>query len=260
MGLDLSYKEQDKVGLCRPYIATKAYNQSKDGSLYETTLWDKMYNIHDAHTKICKTCPLECENERWHERGLYGCYIRMGSYSYVASLHDFIDVNYKMMLGNIFVQATKGGGYHPEDIRPTPTQQDMLSAIKELRAFLKSVKCEAAVPYFENEPVSGCFVGASKQTNSIGMYDWIASIGGKHVGVHYGLGIGTWEDGEYPRYAHETNDDTVIKAFSHGGKDITVDMVRFEELPAIDIFDHLLDTAQRILEKAIKYDLTVEGC
>ncbi len=264
MGLDLSYREvhqdhskklPDAAG-CRKYRIQDA----------EENAW---YNLgQDTETAICKVCPLECESEYWHNRGIFGCYIRMGSYGYVASLHEFCRENRHIsLLSNPFVLATEGGGYHHEILGVS--NQDMLNAINTLRKALSGLTSEAAVPYKNGERVEEFgSIGASPMYDSIGGLDWFASIEGVRYSVHYKHGIAIINERygiDNTQYTKRTTDPKICELMLPFGHDRSIasdkiDEVVFETIPALERFDHLLDTAERITRKAAEFGLTVEGC
>ena len=158
----------------------------------------------------CEGCPLSCEADG------SGCYPRMGSYGYVASLYKFCADVAPYLLNNTFVKATHGGGFHPQfklkdveglgaewgwgedgpdeivrtDKNSGPLLTMLLADAEKLRAALAGLQDEAAVLRdAEGNEISR--IGASPQLSSISTANWFASGPGGSIGVHRGHGIWT---------------------------------------------------------------------
>lgn len=251
MGLNISFLEVDDecaagIGLC--------HNEREE--------WYS--KDRDERHKICKECPLECESKYWHERGIYGCYPRMGSYGYVAGLNDYCEQQ-DILLDNKFVRLTAGGGFDVVEKDDLPA---MLDAVKECREILAGRMIDAGVPYKDGEPTDQIRI-ASHAINSIGAIDTFCSLGMPErcqVGVHFGRGICKikglpnsfgMQDVEYFR---ETKDEMVLRAFtSFSDRENPPDYVKFEKIPCTQ-FDHLFDTFERVGRIALEHSLTVQGC
>jgi hypothetical protein len=289
MGLNVSFVEVNDegaaggVGLChdeRRRKVEKSYvNKEGETVEYETSEW--WAKSSEEHAKTCEDCPLECEDDHFRESGFRGCYPRMGSYGYVASLADYCQ-QHGILRHNAFVLLTEGGGF---DKLPKGDLPDLLGAIRECREELEGRTTQAGVPYKDGERAGHHRPAQPAQSAGFG-YSWFYGSSRVQVGVHYDKGIARITDsqalfplnpfGEVAEYFQETSDPEVLEAFSdrrpappRGGfgcfirpkrwKAVLPDVVRFEEVPVRD-FEHLFKTFERIARIAIEHGLTVEGC
>lgn len=242
----------------------------------------------------CEGCPLACDSQH------SGCYPRMGSYGYVASLHPFCEEVAPHLLDNLFVQATHGGGFHPQFIRKDvpfelgdewggdetvrtdkpkgPLLTMLLADVEKLRVALAELQDEAAVLRdAEGNKISS--IGASPQLNSINTASWFSTGPSGSIGVHRGHGIWTaprtWGAIDFGnpvagrreiaagQYVQESTDPALLEHFMPWDLRDGVPegaTLKMEHVPALPRFEHLLDTFKCIAEKALEHGLSVEGC
>ena len=209
----------------------------------------------------------------------------MGSYGYVASLAEFVrsDVARASAPGrdlaiNQFVLLTKGGGF--EEI-PARTLPGLLDAARAARTVLAGLRIEAAVPYKDGKPIEDQWLSAEPPRNSLGGPGWHmsrndesgeAGTGSFCAGVHQGLGIAIMPTSDWQRlpdpnniiyFKGPTSDPRVMAMFRSPFEKTQAseaDEVRFETVPALPNFAHLIETFERISVKAIAHGRGIDGC
>ena len=239
-----------------------------------------------SHCSNCKLCP----NENFQ-----GCHPRMGSYGYVASLQDFveehssIDENVAKLISNPFVISTSPGGYRieqGEEFGGVENYSKQLEAIAQCRDVL--VKAETHVAHLckDGEIIEGYYYPSSPALDSMGSYSWFRSGSGLGWGAHAFRGIamitgnrfrGEKESVVYLKSIKGTPGEDAI-GITFSGDEITIpsgkspitkpnfkdekgyDEMRWGTAPALDRFEHLLDTAETALKLAIEHDLVVLEC
>lgn len=167
--------------------------------LKENSSWEDM-DYNESKISCCSQCPL-APNENFQR-----CYPRMGSYSYVASLYDFIgsskDPAVMELMNNIFAIASSPGGYRigldqiipicekagfsQEEIPVNKIEwyQKHLGAIQEIRNVLGNTMMDAAI--CNNDPD---YFYAAKPAQTRYGYSWVAGGGKSTWGVHFEEGI-----------------------------------------------------------------------
>lgn len=245
MGLNLTFAEQT------------AWDRETDEEL--PGFYHKPNTVANCTGKVygeysCDRCPLSCG------RGSFsGCAPRMGSYTYVASLPEYMKLpRHRSFPRNEFLDSIRGGGFHPRKEAHGGFLELLLRDVEDLRIYLDDHLTEGAV-LRANGGKQLSIQYARSEINSIGGKSWFYR--GKHtVGVHYDMGIWVHPENVYYR---RISDPEIVSCFvGFGSKDpgegAYVEMSH--TLPALPRFQHLLDTFETVATLALENDLTVIGC
>jgi hypothetical protein len=168
----------------------------------EVRSWEEGQNIR---SNVCQPCPL-CPDSNFEN-----CYPRMGSYSYVAALAEYVqsrltdrpieDGNgsggssvWNKLAKNPFVIGTAPGGFRiggPEEESAEEREaryKQMLEAIARVRETLEASPQPAAILEIDGVADRSHFYPASPANGMFGL-DTFISGGDYSWGVHYGRGI-----------------------------------------------------------------------